>query len=106
MIYHITNEARWSAALITGTYTHESLETEGFIHCSTKAQIEQTLAKHFKEEKEVYVLHIVDKRIKDLIKIEQLGNAIEPFPHIYGSFEITAVEDVEILNQNEDGSWE
>lgn len=106
MIYHITNEDRWNKALETGIYTHESLKTEGFIHCSRLDQLHKTLSKHFANENEVIILKIVDRRIKELIKIEQLEGAFEPFHHIYGEFKISAVEDIEIWNKNDDGTWE
>ena len=39
MIYHITSRRAWREAQQRGDYRVASLETEGFIHCSTDAQI-------------------------------------------------------------------
>ena len=38
-IYHITPRQDWEKASSEGTYRADSLETEGFIHCSTSAQL-------------------------------------------------------------------
>ena len=39
MIYHITSHAAWNDAQQRGDCRAESLETEGFIHCSTDSQV-------------------------------------------------------------------
>jgi uncharacterized protein (DUF952 family) len=39
MIYHITSKQEWVSAQEQGEYTAPSLQTEGFIHCSTAAQV-------------------------------------------------------------------
>jgi uncharacterized protein (DUF952 family) len=37
-IYHITSKEAWQNAQAAGYYSHPSLETEGFIHCSEAHQ--------------------------------------------------------------------
>jgi uncharacterized protein (DUF952 family) len=39
MILHITDRHQWEQAKADGIYRCESLETEGFIHCSTPTQL-------------------------------------------------------------------
>jgi uncharacterized protein (DUF952 family) len=39
MIFHITPRADWEAAQTKGEYLSDSLRLEGFIHCSTLAQM-------------------------------------------------------------------
>ncbi len=39
LILHITPRQDWEKAQVTGIYSTDSLETEGFIHCSTPAQL-------------------------------------------------------------------
>ena len=38
-IYHITSRGAWIEATRNGSYAADSLESEGFIHCSTAAQV-------------------------------------------------------------------
>ena len=106
LIYHITDAKRWDRALDLGYYEHESLQKEGFIHCSTLEQLPRTLQKHFSKQTEVIVLHIVERRIKELFKNEPSPDTGEMFPHIYGRIEAFAIEDLSIWEKNEDGTWE
>ena len=39
MIYHLTSRRDWNEAQKSGEYRAESLESEGFIHCSTETQV-------------------------------------------------------------------
>ena len=105
IIYHITDHALWQEALERGTYRHPSLAAEGFIHCSSEAQLQPTLDRYFAEAKEVVVLGIVDRRVKQSLKWEESTNE-ELFPHIYGGFEITAVEEQFSYSRGKDGAWE
>ena len=41
MIYHITSRSAWDEAKARGEYRAPSLESEGFIHCSTRNQLLQ-----------------------------------------------------------------
>lgn len=104
-IYHITDTAKWEAALNSGTYRHPSFQTEGFIHCSTAEQLQKTLAKHFKNETEVVILTIVDRRVRHNLKWDTIEGG-EIFPHIYGNIPVDAVEDQQIWLKNAKGEWE
>jgi uncharacterized protein (DUF952 family) len=108
MIYHISTEDLFHAALEKNAYEHPSLKTEGFIHCSTKQQLPDTLAKHFPDAQEVFLLHIVENRIRNLIKWEEAPSRPQagPFPHIYGKLPLEAIEDVSIQERLADGSWD
>ena len=39
IILHICSHSAWNDAQIKGHYRAESLDTEGFIHCSTREQV-------------------------------------------------------------------
>lgn len=108
MIYHITTHALWEKALNDGkdkgTYSHPSLKEEGFIHCSTREQLAETLTLYFSTEKEVLVLEIHERHVKDTLKWEVSRDGKE-FPHIYGRIPLTAVLDLEIIFRDEQGDW-
>ncbi|MCB9234357.1 MAG: DUF952 domain-containing protein [Bacteroidia bacterium] len=105
MIYHITNHALWTKALDDEFYKHPSLKTEGFIHCSTREQLQGTVQKHFPGQNELLVLLIVEKRIKDQLKWEGSDPA-NKFPHVYGKFHISIVEDVRTIMVSPGGEIE
>lgn len=108
MIYHITSELLWEKALNDGkdkgSYTHPTLKTEGFIHCSTKEQLSETLRLHFTEVNEVVLLLLNERMLKDKIKWEPSRNG-ELFPHIYGRIPLPAVMDIRVLDRKPDGTW-
>jgi uncharacterized protein (DUF952 family) len=106
LIYHFTTTELWDTALNRGLYSHPSLKTEGFIHCSTSYQLEGTLAKHFADAEEIILLHIVEKRVKNWLKYEQFGNADAEYPHLYCPIPMAAIENISILNRGTDNEWE
>ena len=106
ILYHIADEAAWRQALETGWYKPASLAQEGFLHGSTHAQLAETLRFHFAQAQQVLVLHIVDRRVKDILRWELAPKRGEEFPHFYGRLSVHAVEDVSILNRRPDGTWE
>ncbi|HUP13129.1 MAG TPA: DUF952 domain-containing protein, partial [Niastella sp.] len=48
VIYHITSQPQWEAALKIGSYTAPSLQTEGFIHCCRKEQTAGVIDRYFR----------------------------------------------------------
>ncbi|HMQ25191.1 MAG TPA: DUF952 domain-containing protein [Acidimicrobiales bacterium] len=51
-IFHVTRASDWEAAVASGEYRRSTvdrtLEEEGFIHCSTAAQVPGTLARFYR----------------------------------------------------------
>lgn len=105
LIFHVSLPDHWEDQLDRGVYDHPSRKTEGFIHCSTRAQLERTLDKHFAGVPEVVILHIVDRHVRDILRWEADANG-EEFPHLYGELELEHIIDVSIGERNPDGSWE
>ena len=105
MIYHIAREKDWLEALNKGIYFPPAFLEEGFIHCSTEAQLLGSARRHFAGETELIILHIVEKRVKNFLKWE--GKDPENlFPHIYAKLPLEAVETTRTLILNKDGSYE
>jgi uncharacterized protein (DUF952 family) len=104
MIYHLTEPARWQQSLAEGVHTGSSrgveLADEGYIHASTAAQWAATRERFYGDLPEVLLLHIDESLLGDSVVVyEQLGEASEPFPHIYGPVPLAAVEKVEPLSR-------
>lgn len=97
VVYHITTPELWDDALNRGIYTHPSMAAEGFIHCSFREQLEATARKHFPDRDELLILEISTKRLTPHLKVEQLGTASEPFPHIYARIPLTSVITVHLV---------
>ena len=105
MIYHITTKALWEYALLYNVYKHPSVVEEGFIHCSTAAQLPDTLKRYFGEYEEVIVLEILEKRVAAQLRWETASNG-GLYPHIYGNIKIEAFHNQQIWIKNAAGEWE
>lgn len=101
MIFHLTDPARWAQSLVAGEHTGSSrgieLADEGFIHCSTAAQWPGTVERFYADVDELLLLHIDETLLDVPVVFEQLGDAPEPFPHVYGPIPINGVVNVERL---------
>ena len=90
MIYHITTHEAWRQALSKGFYRADSLETEGFIHCSTGAQVIHT-ANRFYAGRPDLVLLAIDESKLDAELIYEESEPGQHFPHLYGPLNLNAV---------------
>src|ERR1700729_3475636 len=110
MIVHIVKRSEWELAVGRGTYAHDSLRAEGFIHCSTLAQVNDTLNRFYPGKEELFVLFIEESRLHAELKYEaptmQRGESAGAlFPHLYGELNLDAVVRVVALPCGADGSF-
>jgi uncharacterized protein (DUF952 family) len=94
-IYHIVTLASWEAQLVNDFYIHESLDTEGFIHASTAAQLEATIQRYYADCEKVIVLTIDTNLLTAELKYELAPSVNELFPHLYGRLNKSAIVHVE-----------
>jgi|WetSurMetagenome_2_1015567.scaffolds.fasta_scaffold82409_2 uncharacterized protein (DUF952 family) len=92
MIYHITTRLAWEQAQVQGVYTTDSLESEGFIHCSTDSQVQATANRFFIGRQDLVLLIIDEHKVKAEIRFENLEGGTDRFPHVYGAIPVNAVE--------------
>ena len=106
LIVHITTERAWLGAMSQGAYTADSLETEGFIHCSTPAQVIWVANMRFRGRTDLVLLHIDPTRLDARIVYENLEGGEQLFPHVYGAIPISAVVDVTPCRPSRDGAFD
>ena len=97
MIYHVTSEAEWEAALAAGKYEAPSLHTEGFIHMSTQAQVAGVLNRYYKGKKDLLLLHIDEAKLHQPVQYDLAPSVNEYFPHIYSFINTDAVVKTESI---------
>ncbi|WP_341527361.1 DUF952 domain-containing protein [Nostoc sp. UHCC 0302] len=104
-IFHITQRQQWEQAKFIGSYSADSLDNEGFIHCSKPTQIVTVANRFFSNQKELVLLFIDSDKVQAEILYEaaEIG---ELFPHIYGELNIDAVFQVIDFEAGEDGFFE
>lgn len=96
IIFHITTLDAWTAQLASDEYTTESLNQEGFIHCSTKEQVKATLERYYGNQKDLLLLHINSSSLLAELKFELVTNG-ELFPHVFGKLNKSAIVEIEKL---------
>lgn len=103
-VFHLTERGTFAAALETGAYTVESLEREGFIHCSTRAQVLETAARFFSGRTGLVLLCIDTQSIAALLRYEAADG--DSFPHCYGPIPLEAIPAVIDFPCRPDGSFD
>lgn len=92
-IFHIVLPETWAAFDGRDSYEAESLETEGFIHCSYDNQLDGVIERYYKGVGRILVLTLDPEKLKsDLVIEESTGG--EFYPHIYGPINKSAVKTV------------
>ncbi len=103
-ILHITQRQEWETAKNLGNYRSHTLASEGFIHCSTVAQVIGSANRFFKNQQDLVILAINIDRIKPEIRYEG-AESTNLFPHIYGELNIDAVVQVIDLETGTNGEF-
>lgn len=103
-ILHITTEADWSVALATGRVAPASLAEEGFVHCSTRAQVPGVVERFYADVADLVLLVIDGDAIDDLRweppappdgSRPDSNESSERFPHVYGPIPVATVRRVD-----------
>lgn len=106
MILHITTRDEWEAARELGIYRLDTLDTEGFIHCSTPEQVLGPANEFYRGRSDLVLLVIDPERLAaDLVYEDLYGSGIA-FPHIYGPLNLDAVAGVVPFPPRPDGTFE
>ncbi|MFE2641953.1 DUF952 domain-containing protein [Streptomyces nigra] len=101
-ILHLTERSLWEAARERGAYEistrGRTLQEEGFIHCSTRAQLPKVagfLYGTYDGPDDLVVLVVDPERLDVPLRYEVVEPGGEEFPHVYGPLPVGAVVDVE-----------
>jgi uncharacterized protein (DUF952 family) len=100
LILHICPRKDWEAAQANGAYLTDSLEREGFIHCSQADQVADVANALFEGMEGLVLLHIAVNKL--LAEVRWEGTGEEVFPHIYGPINLDAVVNVEEFSPADD----
>lgn len=105
-IYHITPNEEWSSQFPLGTYTPANFVKDGFIHCSTKTQVQTVANRFYRGQSGLVILEINPYQLDPQVVYENLEGGSELFPHIYSLLPISAVEKVYTLFVKPDQSFD
>jgi len=109
-IFHLALPDDWATAFSAGEYRMSTrgvtLEQEGFIHCSTREQMEATANRFYGDLDQLVVLTIDPELVPSPIVFEPPAPGIDLlFPHIYGPLPIVAVNTATAWIRRPEAAW-
>ncbi len=103
-VFHITERSAFAVALEAGVYEAPSLALEGFIHCSTRAQVLLTAGRFYAGHAGLVLLCIDAARLGDMLRYEAADG--DEFPHCYGGIPLAAIPAVIDFPCRADGGFD
>jgi len=104
VIFHIAKSQQWEEAKQLKSYRGDTLDSEGFIHCSTLPQVVRTSNKFFAGQTGLLLLWIDSDQVQAEVKYEPAAG--DHYPHIYGPLNVDAVLKVIEFEAGADGKFE
>lgn len=104
-IYHITTQEAWDEAKLNGKLFNDSLEKEGFIHCSYSHQLLSVANALFKGKRKLLIIGIFKNKLNVPVIDEDLYKLDELYPHVYGSIPVNSVFGIYPFYCDDEGSF-
>jgi len=107
-ILHIASRSQWEHAQDQDEYRVETLESDGFIHCSRVQQVVPVADAWFGARRDLVLVLIDSSRLLAPLKYEggtHEGATTELYPHLYGPLNREAVVDVYDFLPDEHGRF-
>jgi uncharacterized protein (DUF952 family) len=101
---HLVARDVWAAFDPAEPYRHESLDREGFIHCTDGPDaMRDTANRHYGDDWRSFVVLTVDlDAAGSPWRIDEPGS---PYPHVYGPIDRAAILDVRPMPRDRDGTF-
>ncbi|NUR69220.1 MAG: DUF952 domain-containing protein [Hamadaea sp.] len=91
-IYKLLRPAEWAEFQAAGQFDGTPFDHEsGFIHCSSREQVQTTALRVFGPRTPLVVLAVSEEDLGGTVKWELAPGRGEAFPHIYGTLPLSAV---------------
>jgi uncharacterized protein (DUF952 family) len=89
--YKVLTTEQKDALLTNGSFTGALIDlADGYIHLSTAAQLEETVAKHFANQSGLHIAAVDLAQLSDAVRWEPSRGG-QLFPHIYGVLPLDTV---------------
>jgi len=98
---HLCPQQVWTQAQNDGEYRADSLETEGFIHCSRPEQILKVANRYFSGRQDLVLLQVDSEKLAADLRWEDSDGDV--FPHLYGPLNLGAVISVVPISPDPEG---
>ena len=104
-LFHIVARPAWQAAVEGGEYRAESLDREGFIHCSFASQVAAVANARYSGVDGLCVVELDPARVDARIVVEDSYGSGTAYPHVYGPIPPSAAVRVHDLARDEGGAY-
>ena len=95
LVFHFCSITQWMEQEDENVYIDPTLDSEGFIHCSTSAQTSKVLDRYFKGRQSIYRLHIDTTLLDSLLVYEKAASDGDAYPHIFGPINKSAIIEIQ-----------
>jgi uncharacterized protein (DUF952 family) len=104
-LFHIAEQSFWDAAQPSGDYRVPSLDAEGFIHLSTRAQFVATANRYYAGRHDLLLLEVDELSLSGQDLRYETSTNDEQFPHLYDSLSVASVIRTHSFLPSTDGSF-
>lgn len=101
VLYHLAEAKIWEAQQALPLYQPMDFEREGFVHCSTAAQLPGTAARFYAGREDMYLLTLDPQALP--VVYENLEGGAMMFPHVYQPLPKSAVQAVQKVQMDAQG---
>ena len=102
--YKVLTAGEMAALEAEGTFAGSPVDlADGYIHMSTAAQLDETVAKHFGGQAALHLVAVDLDALGEAVKWE-LSRGDERFPHLYCALPLSAVIAYGPLHRDSDGT--
>jgi uncharacterized protein (DUF952 family) len=105
IVYHMLPRATWDALPQGSDYRADTLDSEGFVHCTAEPGLLEVVANRFyRDEPGDWLILAVDLgQVHADVRWETADGHL--FPHIYGPIEQRAVQRIVPFPRRQDGTY-
>jgi uncharacterized protein (DUF952 family) len=105
IMLHAAKQNQWDTVNACGSYRGDTLDSQGYIHCSKPDQLIRVANFIFRGRTDLVLLCIDRPKVGPEIRDENLEGGDELFPHIYGPLNVDAVTAVLDFQPRADGTF-
>jgi uncharacterized protein (DUF952 family) len=104
LIYKIVPRTEWKN--VTEAYQGSAHDrADGFIHFSTRAQLPETLKRHYAGQNDLLLVAVEAQTLGPALKWERAPKRGEDFPHLYAALAKDKVLSIQSINLGADGEF-
>lgn len=97
-MFHFADAGQWQAQNRSGRYAPPGWESDGFIHCATRAQVRGVVARHLQGRADMLVLTLDAAALGDTLRYDWSEASGDWYPHVTATIPVAAVLSVQAFD--------